>query len=214
MITARRVLIGASGVLVAASVLGFVVFAAAVTREPGPDPRGADGIVVLTGGDLRIREGARLLRKGHARRLLITGINRVTGRRDLLRLSGLGGPQFDCCVDLDYRALDTVGNADQTRAWAAERRFKRLIVVTSSYHMPRSLAELSLAMPDVALIPHPVRSRRLGSKAWWLDASAMRVLLGEYIKFLPVAARLTVTRIARPWDDSSVAQYEAGRTRT
>ena len=63
------------------------------------------------------------------------------------RLLGLDKQLFNCCVDLGYEALDTVGNADETRTWARSNGYTRLIVVTSRYHMPRSLAELALAMP-------------------------------------------------------------------
>ena len=36
----------------------------------------------------------------------------------------------------------------ETRRWAHERGFKSLIVVTSNYHMPRAIVELSHAMPE------------------------------------------------------------------
>ena len=38
------------------------------------------------------------------------------------------------------------------RAWAYERGYKSLIIVTSDYHMPRSLIVLKKAMPDLELI--------------------------------------------------------------
>ena len=52
--------------------------------------------------------------------------------------------------------LYTRSNAAETRRWARERGFKSLIVVTSNYHMPRAIAEMSHAMPDVTLIPFAV----------------------------------------------------------
>ena len=72
-----------------------------------------------------------------------------------------------CCVDLDYSALNTLGNAVQARRWAPEHDFNSLIVVTSSYHMPRAMAELAHQLPDVALIPFPVVSDRLRIEPWW-----------------------------------------------
>ncbi len=44
----------------------------------------------------------------------------------------------------------------ETRRWVRERGFKSLIVVTSNYHMPRAIVELSHAMPDITLIPFAV----------------------------------------------------------
>ncbi len=108
------------------------------------------------------------------------------------RISGLPDQLFSCCVDIDYEALTTSDNADQASAWARHGRFNRLIVVTSSYHMPRSLTELRRTLPGVKLVPHPVFSHRLQTRRWWTDAFTARVLFAEYVKFLPSAARYSV----------------------
>jgi uncharacterized SAM-binding protein YcdF (DUF218 family) len=199
----RRVLILGAGVAGALLALGFVLFAAVVTRPPAPADPHADGIVVLTGESRRIKEGARLLREGRAKRMLISGVYRRTGKTALMKISGLPEQTFDCCVDIGYAALDTAGNADEARIWATERRYATLIVVTASYHMPRSLAELSLAMPNARLIPHPTATRGFPERRWWLNPSLTRLLLSEYLKLLPAAAHLTLTRLWRSADTSS-----------
>lgn len=187
-----------AGVLIALFVFGFALFATVVMREPTPLTRHADGIIVLTGGDFRILEGGRLLNERRAGRLLISGVNPVTSRDDLLKLSGIDTATFNCCVELGYSAQDTVGNAEEARAWVSGQRIKSLIVVTSSYHMPRSLAELALAMPGVELIPHAVVPRKFRNREWWLQPTAARLMLSEYVKFLPVAARLQAVRYVKP----------------
>lgn len=186
--------------------LGFVLFAAVVTRLPAPTDLHADGIVVLTGESRRIKEGARLLKEGRAERMLISGVYRHTGKKALIRISGLPEQKFDCCVDIGYAALDTAGNADEARAWATQRGYATLIVVTASYHMPRSLAELSLAMPSTKLIPHPIVTKGFPQRHWWLNPGITRLLLSEYLKFLPAAAHLTVTRLWRSTESSSLAE--------
>jgi len=191
--------------LTAAFALGFVAFALVVMRTPDPTRSRADGIVVLTGGDIRILEGARLLREGRADRLLISGVNRHTGRQDLLKISGLAEQQFNCCVDLGYTALDTIGNAYETRSWAEAMRFDSLIVVTSSYHMPRSIAELARELPNTTLIAHPVQPPGFADGAWWLRPRTTRMLVSEYLKFLPAAARYAASRVL-PWKESSYAE--------
>lgn len=195
----RRTLIGLAGAAGVLLAFGFVWFANAVMRAPSNEARQADGIVVLTGGPIRIAEGARLLDEGRAERLLISGVNQKTGRPSLLKLSGLGEKTFNCCVDLGYAALDTVGNATETQRWAEALHYNKLIVVTASYHMPRSLAELARVMPETELIPHPVMPDSLRDKTWWMDRIALRILVAEYVKFLPAAARLVVTRGVGPW---------------
>ncbi len=60
--------------------------------------------------------------EGRAKRLLISGVNRKVTREEMQRLLGLDAQTFNCCVDLGYEALDTVGNADETRTWANTQR--------------------------------------------------------------------------------------------
>ncbi len=173
--------------------VGFFVFAFSMQRFIQVTPAEGDAIVVLTGGELRVREGFRLMANGAGRRLLISGVNRSTSKDDLRRLSGVQSILFDCCVDIGYLALDTVGNAAETRAWLRTWGFRRLVVVTSNYHMARSLMELARALPHVELIPHAVASHTYQSDEWWKHPSAIKRVLTEYVKFLPAAARWTVS---------------------
>ena len=193
-----RVLIGLASAAAWLLVLGFMLFAAAVMREPRAVPAAADGIVVLTGTEQRIVEGARLLKAERGSRLLISGVNKRTKPEEVHRISGLPDALFGCCVDLGYEALDTAGNATETRAWAESRGYRSLIVVTSNYHMPRSLAVLRLAMPTIHLEPHPVPLKSQRPTAWWLHVATTRVLVSEYLKFLPTAARLVAARLLDP----------------
>ena len=175
-------------------------------RQPPPITQSADGIIVLTGGDYRIGEGARLLREGRAGRMLISGVNAKTSRDDLIKLSGLANQTFDCCVELGYAAQDTLGNAEEARTWVQARGLTRLIIVTSNYHMPRSLAELAIALPEAQLVPASVVPLKFRNGAWWVHGGATRILLSEYVKFLPVALRLSVMRMVRPWSSAAPAR--------
>jgi uncharacterized SAM-binding protein YcdF (DUF218 family) len=204
----KRVMIGAVGAALWLFGLGFVLFATLAMREPGRQSPRADGIVVLTGGQTRLAEGARLLEEGRGKRLLISGVNPAIRRESLQRLSGIDEDKFDCCVDIDH-AADTNGNAIETRRWAMGLHYDSLIIVTASYHMPRSLALLAHAMPGIKLIPHPVVPKDLRHHVWWLDPTATRILISEYLKFLPAAASLAVTRALGPWQASSIAAASA-----
>ena len=77
----------------------------------------------------------------------------------------------------------------------SERGFKSLIVVTSNYHMPRAMAELSHQLPDIALIAFPVVSDRL--KAGWANGPTLRLLFTEYVKYMVAVARMRVPAIDR-----------------
>ena len=190
---------------------GFVAFASRVANSTPSAVERADGIVVLTGGSHRLAEAARLLADGRGNRLLISGANRMTSRDDLQRKSGISVEMFDCCVDIGYEAQDTPGNADETLHWAADQKFSKLIIVTSSYHMPRSLTELGRVMPDVKLVPYPVVAQGFRKDRWWRDFGTARILLSEYVKFLPSAARFGVARFLRTFDGSAFADAAATR---
>lgn len=169
---------------------GFFWFVRAVPTEEVALGRNADGIVVLTGGTSRIVDAIELLAAGRGRRLLISGVHKGTTLREITRLV----PQYDgligCCVDLDHSAINTVGNAEQTRRWVRGQNFRSLIVVTSNYHMPRSMAELSHQVPDIALVPFPVVSDKLRAEPWWASPATARLLISEYLKYMVAQVRM------------------------
>lgn len=194
---------------------GFVVFAIRASHEARTTGINADAIVVLTGAGNRIKVGGQLLAGRYARRLLISGVNRKVSVADVRRLSGLDDATFRCCVDIGYEAQDTIGNAEEARKWVRRLGVRRLIVVTSSYHMPRSLTELRAALPDTELLPFPVVPRALKERPWWTSFSVTRTLASEYLKLLPAAARFAVIRLLHPLKpDASSANVNSNDVRS
>lgn len=170
--------------------LGFAVFVRRLPNQEVALSRDADGIVVLTGGNSRVTEALELLAAHRGKRLLITGVNPGTTTADIAHQIPHYDALFACCVDLDYSAINTFGNALQTRLWAAKHDFGSLIVVTSTYHMPRALAELGHQLPNTKLIPYPVVSDRLHIESWWSNPDTTRLVVSEYLKFLFAELRM------------------------
>ena len=173
---------------------GFFWFVRQIPSTGQHLARDAAGIVVLTGAPARIPDAIQLLAGGHGQRLLITGVNRSTRAREIARLTPLYARFFACCIDLDRSALNTFGNAIQTRRWAHEHHFKSLIVVTSNWHMPRAMVEIRHQLPDVELIPYPVISENVLMDPWWSHTDTARFLAGEYVKYLAAQAHLHTDR--------------------
>ncbi|MBB4040612.1 uncharacterized SAM-binding protein YcdF (DUF218 family) [Microvirga flocculans] len=186
--------------------LGFLSFVYSLDRFEQPPETRADGIVAMTGGAQRIGDAIDLLAKGYAQRLLISGVNENTSREQIARLNPGQRRLFDCCVDLDYRARNTIGNAIETRRWAEQNGFSTLIVVTSNYHMPRTLVELDHALPNLQKIPYPVAAT-IDPHEWWHNPAVARVIFSEYLKFLAVWVR---TRFEEDPERSSVVQIISG----
>ncbi|PPD42340.1 MAG: hypothetical protein CTY15_12220 [Methylocystis sp.] len=172
---------------------GYAWFALSLARVQPRLSVTAEGIVALTGGSDRVLEAAELLARGQARRMLITGVNRATRGSEIARQLPVPRDLFNCCVDLGYEALDTLGNARETREWAQVHNISRsLIVVTSNYHMPRALAELAAELPEVKLYPFPVVSEHVNVAGWASDPWAIRLIGSEYLKFLGALTRIAL----------------------
>ncbi len=173
---------------------GLLAFADRIARmTPAEDPAAADGIVALTGGsDLRLEAASGLLEDGKGRRLLVSGVNRQATRQDLLGVTGTAKPIFDCCVDLGFTAADTVGNARETAEWARSLGYRRLILVTADYHMPRAMLELKAALPEATIAAYPVATPALDARHWRSTADSARRMVVEYSKYLAILARETL----------------------
>jgi uncharacterized SAM-binding protein YcdF (DUF218 family) len=190
MPSAWRVAFGALCVLVFACAAGFGWFILSVQRAEPTISRTVDGVVVLTGGPERLADGVDLLAAGRGKRLLITGVYPTTKLEELSKRVPGHDRMFHCCVDIDREATNTIGNAVETRRWAMERGFSSLIVVTSGYHMPRAMAEVSHQLPEATLIPYPVVADRERNGPWWRHSITAKTFAIEYIKYIAAIVRL------------------------
>jgi len=164
----RATVVATLAVLFVGAAAGFIAFLSQL--------RGVDAMELLAGG--------------YGKRLLISGVHPTNAASDISRSLPDNQSLLGCCVDLDRSAVNTRSNAAETRRWVRERGFKSLIVVTSNYHMPRAIVELSHAMPDTQLIPFAVVGDKWRDEPWWTSGATLRLLLSEYAKY--VAAELRV----------------------
>jgi uncharacterized SAM-binding protein YcdF (DUF218 family) len=143
-----------------------------------------DAIVVLTGGKARLETGLALLASGKAGKLFVSGVNPAVDRDTLLRALGPTAKREACCIVLGHAADNTVGNALETAAWMQQEGYRSLRLVTSWYHMHRSLLEFHRAMPRVRVVAHPVFARDSDPEGWRGRLTAGQRVFGEYNKFL------------------------------
>lgn len=171
--------------------LGFLKFVQQIDQQPPSFVNHAQGMIVLTGGADRVTDAIELFGRGYADRLLITGVNPAINKAEIARLNPRYRDLIDCCVDLGYEAVNTIGNAWEARRWAERNQLsKSLIVVTSNYHLPRAMAELRHALPDYDLTAYPVVTLKMRDANWWRSLHAARLLGTEYIKYVLAITRL------------------------
>jgi len=177
--------------------LGCLVHFAGLILDSVADPDSqTDAIVVLTGGSQRIETGLQLLAAGKAKMLFISGVNIGVDVPKLLRNAGADETLADKIV-LGHEAADTRGNALETAGWMREQDFHSLRLVTSAYHMPRSLLEFSAAMPDITITPNPVFADNVKQGEWWAWPGTASLLAEEYVKYLVVLLRQSLPAPAK-----------------
>jgi uncharacterized SAM-binding protein YcdF (DUF218 family) len=180
----------AGGALCLCWFVGLAWFATPPAPETGSRP--TDAIVVLTGGSLRVESGIDLLREGKGRVLFVSGVDRRVGLDALLRASGRAPAHPQCCIVLGYDAEDTRTNAAEAARWMRRQGYDSLRLVTAWYHMPRSLLEFERAMPDIAIVAHPVFPDEARLHRWWARDRTTLLLIGEYDKYLATLIRSLV----------------------
>ena len=159
------------------------------------DPSRTDAIVVLTGGRLRLEAGLDLLGAGRAQKLFVSGVNPHVDRIELMRVAGHADDEDLNRIVIGHDADNTLGNARETAGWMQQEGYSSLRLVTSWYHMQRSLLEFQRAMPQTRIVAEPVFAGHEG-EAWsgWIDIGMLTV--SEYDKYL---ATLVWPEIATIW---------------
>lgn len=177
---------------------GFLAFAQYVDRiQPPTTLPIADGIVVWTGkGGGRLQAGVDLLQAKKGERLLISGVHEDNGAVQISEITGLTEALAECCLDLDYAAEDTIGNARETASWAQALDYDHIILVTSAYHMPRAKVEIAAAAGRIRITPYPVE--RTDNRKWYKSGDRAERLFQEYSKLLLAYTRGRGTEIQPP----------------
>lgn len=147
-----------------------------------------DGIVVFTGGEARLQEAVSLFEQHKAKYLLVSGVNPESTFKDKIAKMPLKSQ-----ITIGY-ASDTIENAKETAQWARVNHLKSLRLITSNYHVPRSLFELRHLLPQVQIFPHGVVSESFLRPKWWLNPPTLVLVVQEYNKFLFALLR-------RPFED-------------
>ncbi|MBB35765.1 MAG: hypothetical protein CME88_11215 [Hirschia sp.] len=183
--------------------LQFAERAAAASDNPLA-PASADAVVVLTGGGARLTTAADLAR-ANSLPLFISGVNPVSTDEDVAAAAGLDEDWMACCVTSGRRARTTAENGEEVAEWANVMGHDDLIIVTSGYHMERSLAEMRRYMPDTALHGYAVASPTIDARRWWKSTRSARRMIIEWSKWRVVTIRESLAGRAKGGQNSADA---------
>lgn len=142
---------------------GFLAFAVALPR---PVANGkTDAVIVPTGGAGRIDRGIEMVESGQAKQLFVSGVDPEVKPQEFAAEFNVSRQTMDCCVTLGFLAVDTRSNAGEAAAWLAENEYTSVRLVTTDWHMARTVAEFREVLPgDVRIVQDAVRSEpRLGT---------------------------------------------------
>ena len=178
----------------------FLRFFSSIPLINSMDQSKTDAIIVLTGGVKRLAAGFDLLVAGRSNLLFVSGVNTSVKLSDIKKLSQDQGIVLDekyiqCCVELGYAAFNTRGNATESAEWITKNRIRSIFLVTSNYHIDRSLLEFRLKMPDLKIHKYPVVSNNVMLEEWWRHPRSMRLLVTEYHKFMYTATKFFLYKL-------------------
>ncbi len=132
-----------------------------------------DGIITYTGGQYRLGTASLIIKNGFKGPVLISGVYPGSNLKDTFKKLGLSDQQVQQ-INLDYIAVSTAGNVQQTSNWAQSNNLSDVLIITSYYHVPRTELLLAKNNNGVNFITYPVFSNN----------ATIPLLFAEYIKFL------------------------------
>lgn len=166
---------------------GLFWFGKYINSQPINYNEKTDAIIVLTGGRNRITEGIKLLNLQLSERLFISGVSKKATIEELEKKSAIKA-LYKNKIELGYKATTTVENALETAEWINNNQISTIRLVTSNYHIPRSLLELKKHTSCKNIIAHPVYSEHV-AKNWWNSWGTFKLIASEYNKFAFVYIR-------------------------
>ena len=161
---------------------GFCLFAYKINNFNTDTTKNTDAIIVLTGGRNRIHEASKLFNNKKAKYLFISGVAKDITLENIQNTQNIKIDDLKN-VEIGHNADNTVENADETADWINRNDIKSIRLVTSNYHIYRSLIEFQKNLKNTEILPHPVYSEYI-EKKWWTSWQTFSLIFKEYNKLL------------------------------
>jgi uncharacterized SAM-binding protein YcdF (DUF218 family)/glycosyltransferase involved in cell wall biosynthesis len=155
-------------------------------------PQAADAIVVFAGGagesgqagggyQERVKQAVDLYDAGYAPRMIFsTGFVFAFPEGEVMRSLAMNNGVPPNAIILETEARNTYENVTRTKGILATYGWKRVLLVSSPYHMRRAMLTFRKAAPDVEIIAAPVPYSQFYLRDGGPSLEQMRGLLQEY----------------------------------
>ena len=149
----------------------------------------ADVIIAVSGGDTtaRTQEAIDLYKNGWAPRLIFSGAAQDKSgpsNAAVMRQQAIRQDVPETAITIEDESETTKENAEKTRDILASEDIHTAIVVTSSYHMKRTILEFRERAPGVEFRAHPTVTDSQWSVWWWLTPYGWWLALSELFKII------------------------------
>lgn len=159
-----------------------------ISARPVP----ADAIVVFAGGvgesgragggyQERVKQAVDLYRDGYATHIIFSsGFVFAFQEADVMRALAIENGVPPPAIELETHAANTYQNVLFSSRIAKEHGWRRVLLVSSPYHMRRALLTWHHVAPAVAVVPTPVPVSQFYSHAYGASLEQIRGILQEY----------------------------------
>ncbi len=177
------------GIYVVILIISIVIFLRAGSfLVVNQAPRGSDVIVVLAGGsENRVKLGIELFKQGFGANMLFSGktpiARNITAAESMAVQSERSGVPKEKIV-LEDKSTSTYENAIFTKQLLEISNYKSAIIVTSNYHMRRTMLVFNKAFKDtdIKLTYCASEDKSFKPNGWYTDNYSSDLVFSEYIK--------------------------------
>jgi uncharacterized SAM-binding protein YcdF (DUF218 family) len=177
----KRVLAIIAGLLLVAPVAGFFLFLAEVQGSSGKKLEKADVIVALSGDPRRIEIAVDLLKKGFGSRLIIVGQD---NQQEVELLHKSDPSLFTCCVQVDHSSKNTAQDAQLVSKLIGRRTINTILLVTSSFHLPRAKNELEHVLPNARIIGYGILDEFYQPARVFTNSDVASAFVRQYLMYI------------------------------
>ena len=161
-------------------IYGFVIFLKKIHYNQVSFNNLTDGIAVLTGGKGRINLGLELFNKNRNLRLIISGVDKKVSDKSIIPYN----LKNKSSITIDKISESTYENAKIINEWTSKYKLQNVTIITSYYHMPRSMMLIKSLTPTINFYAYPVEKKISNKISFRENILYYFFITEEYVKYL------------------------------